>query len=105
ERTACLSEIGLAQRFQGLAPLDREAVQRGFPREGMSAEALRFVWGDPDAVDGDARRYAEWHYLGSSLTLGADGNQYSRAANRVDVFLRDGKVVAWVDGRARSPRS
>jgi hypothetical protein len=50
ERTAYLSEIGLAQRFQTLDPLDREAVQNGYPRVGMSAEALRFVWGDPYAL-------------------------------------------------------
>ena len=46
ERTAYLSEVGLAQRFQAFDPLDREAVRNGFPRAGMSAEALRFVWGD-----------------------------------------------------------
>ena len=43
ERTAYLREVGLAQRFAALDPLDREAVQRGFLRVGMSAEALRFV--------------------------------------------------------------
>ena len=47
ERTAYVREIGLAQRFAALDPLDREAVQSGFPRVGMSAEALRFVWGEP----------------------------------------------------------
>jgi len=45
ERTAYRSEIGLAQRFQALDPLDREAVMRGLPRVGMSAEALLFLWG------------------------------------------------------------
>jgi len=99
ERTAYLREIGLAQRFQGLDPLDREAVQSGFPRVGMSAEALRFVWGDPYYTDGDARRSAHWHYLGSSLALGEYGNQYSNSGgNRVDVYLVGGKIVAWVDG-------
>jgi hypothetical protein len=45
ERTAYLQESGLAQRFQALDPPDREAVQHGFLRKGMSADALRFVWG------------------------------------------------------------
>src|SRR5690349_3288533 len=36
ERTAYLSEIGLAQRFQRLDPQDREAVRSGAPRVGMS---------------------------------------------------------------------
>jgi len=100
QRTAYLSEIGLAQRFQALDPLDREAVQSGFPRVGMSAEALLFVWGQPYYTDGDARRSAHWHYLGSSLGLGAAGNEYYNFGSRVDVYLTDGKVVAWVDGPA-----
>ena len=98
ERTAYLRQIGLAQRFEGLDPLDRDAVQSGFPRVGMSAEALRFVWGEPYYTEGDARRYAHWHYLGSSLGLGASGNRYGNLSNRVDVYLVAGKVVGWVDG-------
>jgi hypothetical protein len=99
ERTAYLREIGLAQRFQGLDPLDRETVRNGFPRVGMSAEALRFVWGEPEYTRGDARRSAHWYYLGSSLALGESGNRYSDSGgSRVDVYLVDGKVVGWVDG-------
>ena len=98
ERQAYLRQIGLAQRFQALDPLDRDAVQSGFPRAGMSAEALLFVWGEPYYTEGDARRSAHWHYLGSSLALGASGNQYNNFGSRVDVYLTDGKVVAWVDG-------
>jgi len=98
ERTAYLREIGLAQRFEALDPLDRDAVLSGFPRVGMSAEGLRFVWGDPYYTEGDARRSAHWHYLGSSLALGVSGNQYHNGGSRVDVYLTDGKVVAWVDG-------
>jgi hypothetical protein len=69
ERTAYLSEIGLAQRFQALDPSDREAVMGGIPRVGMSAEALLFLWGEPYYTSGDASRYAHWYYLGSSLGL------------------------------------
>jgi hypothetical protein len=98
ERAAYLRQIGLAQRFEALDPLDREAVQSGFPRVGMSAAALRFVWGDPYYTEGDARRSAHWHYLGSSLGLGASGNQYNNFGSRVDVYLTDGKIVGWVDG-------
>ena len=97
ERMAYVREIGLAQRFAALDPLDREAVQSGFPRVGMSAEALRFVWGEPYYTEGDARRYAHWHYLGSSLALGSAGNQFAHGGNRVDVYLVAGKVVGWVD--------
>jgi hypothetical protein len=97
ERTAYLREIGLAQRFQALDPLDREAVQSGWPRPGMSAEALRFVWGEPYYTDGDARRDAHWHYLGSSFGRGNSGNHAWGFGNRVDVYLVAGKVVGWVD--------
>jgi len=97
ERTAYLSEIGLAQRFQALDPLDRDAVQGGWPRVGMSAEALRFVWGDPYYADGDARRSAHWHYLGSSFGRGNSSYPLGGFGNRVDVYLVAGKVVGWVD--------
>src|SRR5262245_37335002 len=97
ERTAYLNEIGLAQRFQALDPLDRDTVKGGLPRVGMSADALLFVWGEPYYTDGDARRSAHWHYLGSSFGRG-NSNYLSRGfGNRVDVYLVDGKVVAWVD--------
>ena len=97
ERTAYLSEIGLAQRFQALDPSDREAVMGGIPRVGMSAEALLFLWGSPYYTAGDARRYAHWYYLGSSLGLANYGNQYYYSGNRVDVYLVAGQVTGWVD--------
>ena len=96
ERTAYLSEIGLAQRFQRLDPADREAVRSGAPRVGMSAEALRFVWGDPADAAGDARHYARWHYLGSSLGRSTSYHPWE-TSNRVEVYLANGKVLGWVD--------
>jgi hypothetical protein len=97
ERTAYLSDIGLVQRFQTLDPQDRDAILGGIPRQGMSAEALRFLWGDPYSTAGDANRYAHWFYLGSSFVLADYGNQYRSSGNRVDVYLVDGHVVGWVD--------
>src|SRR5215471_2784908 len=72
-RTAYLQELGLVQRFQALDPLDQEAIRSGTPRVGMSADALRFLWGEPYTTAGDARRYARWHYLGSSLNRSSSG--------------------------------
>ena len=103
ERTAYLREVGLAQRFQELDVLDREAVQSGFPRVGMSAEALLFLWGDPYYTAGDAQHYAHWYYLGSSLALAESGNQYRNFSSRVDVYLVDGHVTGWVDYTPSSP--
>jgi hypothetical protein len=97
ERTAYLHTIGLAQRFQALDPADQEAVRSGFPRRGMSAEALRFVWGEPYYTAGHAQHAAHWFYLGSSLGLATSGNQYGRIGQQVDVYLVDGRVVGWVD--------
>ena len=97
ERTAYLSEIGLAQRFQALDPQDRDAVLSGWPRKGMSAEALRFVWGEPYYTEGSASRSAHWHYLGSSFGRSVAGSPSLGFGNRVDVYLVAGKVVGWVD--------
>ena len=96
-RTAYLQELGLVQRFQALAPLDQEAIRSGAPRVGMSADALRFLWGEPYSTAGDARRYAHWHYLGSSFTRSPSGYHPWDFGNRVDVYLVAGQVVGWVD--------
>ena len=97
ERTAYLRELGLVQRFQALAPGDQEAVHSGWPRVGMSAEALLFVWGEPYYTAGDARQSAHWHYLGSSFGRSPSGNRPWGFGNRVDVYLVESKVVGWVD--------
>jgi hypothetical protein len=97
ERTAYLSEVGLARRFQALDPQDRATVLSGLPRPGMSAEALLFVWGEPYYTNGDARRSAHWYYLGSSFGRGNSIYPLGGFGNRVDVYLVAGKVVGWVD--------
>jgi hypothetical protein len=103
ERTAYLHTIGLAQRFQALDPLDQEAVRSGFPRPGMSAEALRFVWGEPYYTAGSAKHFAHWYYLGSSMELATSGNQHGRLGKRVDVSIVDGRVAGWVDFAPTGP--
>jgi hypothetical protein len=105
ERTAYLREIGLAQRFQALDAFDQEAIQNGWPRPGMSADALRFLWGEPYSTAGDAHLSAHWYYLGSSLELAEHGNQYRNVGNRVDVSLVDGRVVGWVDSAPSNAES
>jgi hypothetical protein len=96
-RTSYLQELGLVQRFEALDPFDQAAIRSGAPRAGMSADALRFLWGEPYATAGDARRYAHWHYLGSSFTRNPSGYRPWDFGNRVDVYLVAGKVVGWVD--------
>jgi hypothetical protein len=97
ERTAYLQKTGLVQRLQALDPRDRDAVHNGFPRQGISAEALRFIWGEPSYTAGRAHHYEIWYYLGSSIELAASGSQPRRLGNRVEVTMTDDHVVAWVD--------
>jgi hypothetical protein len=97
QRASYLREIGIAQRFESLDAKDREAALHGMPRVGMSAEALRFTWGDPDSTDGWAGHYEHWYYLGNSLSLAATGNQRGSLDNEVDVQLTDGRVESWND--------
>ena len=83
EWTASLRALGLVQRFEALDPQDREAIlMGGQPRRGMSATALRFLWGEPYYTAGYLPLSAHWHYLGSSLTLAARGNDYHRHSAR-----------------------
>lgn len=96
-RFAYLQELGVPQRFQALDPLDQQAIRSGWPRVGMSAEALLFVWGEPAYTDGDARRAAHWHYLGSSFGRSPSGNALWGFGQRVDVYLVEEKVRGWVD--------
>ena len=97
ERTAYLAEIGLSQRFEALEALDREAVLNGWPRPGMRADALRFLWGEPYYTRGHTNHYEYWYYLGSSLGLADYGNNYRQFGTRVEVYLVDGRVVWWRD--------
>jgi hypothetical protein len=97
ERTAYAHQLGLAQRLQALAGLDREAVLAGYPRRGMSTEAMRFLWGEPYAQQGRTNHYEHWYYLGSSLSLSSFGNQSHDFGARVDAYFEAGQLVWWLD--------
>jgi hypothetical protein len=95
ERAAYLEEIGLAQRFQALDPEDRATVLAGFPKEGMSGEALRFLWGRPLYERGNPGHYEYWYYWGSAFSLGEHGTSHTEVGSQVTVYLTDGRVVWW----------
>jgi len=98
ERTAYLRALGLVQRFEALEPQDREAILTGGqPQRGISATALRFLWGEPYYTAGYLPQSAHLYYLGSSFSLAARGNDYRGGGTRVDVYLVSGRVVGWVD--------
>jgi hypothetical protein len=98
ERTAYLNQIGIVQRFQALDAQDREVVLTGYaPRKGMSAEALRFLWGAPYARKGQTERYEYWYYLGPLMNLAAHGNVYSKTGVHVEVYVVAGRVDSWIE--------
>jgi hypothetical protein len=96
-RAAYLQQIGIAQRFQSLAPLDQQSVLDGYIRKGMSAEALRFLWGEPYYTRGYTGHHEYWHYLGSAYALADRGNSYTQAGTIVIVYLVDDKVDWWFE--------
>jgi outer membrane protein assembly factor BamE (lipoprotein component of BamABCDE complex) len=95
-RAAYLEEIGSAQRFAALDQADREAVLAGYIRTGMSAEALRFLWGYPYSTEGYKDHYEYWYYIGSTMDL-AGATFGSDAGTMVKVYLLDGRVKWWLE--------
>ncbi|GIX46305.1 MAG: hypothetical protein KatS3mg131_0516 [Candidatus Tectimicrobiota bacterium] len=96
-RAAYLEATGLAQRFQALDAADREAVLAGQPRPGMSADALRFLWGEPYHTEGWTGHYEHWYYLGSTWDLLAYGSRRGFFETMVFVYLVDGRVKWWLE--------
>src|SRR6266853_927678 len=84
ERTASLSAMGRAQRWQQLDPLDREAVQSGAPPSGDECRRAPVCGGDPAETVGDARHSTRWHSLGSSLGRSKSAHPWD-FGNRVEV--------------------
>jgi hypothetical protein len=98
ERSSYLQEIGTAQRFEALNAEDQASVLAGYIRKGMSAEAVRFLWGEPAYTAGYTGHYERWIYAGSALDLAESGNHYRDAGTRVEVQLTDGLVDWWFEG-------
>ena len=94
-RSAYLREIGIQQRFEGLDAQDRESVLNGFIRQGMSVDALRFLWGEPEYTSGATGEWEYWIYRGFASDLFAHGNRYNEGSSRVRVFLVDNQVKWW----------
>lgn len=114
ERKTYLEQIGTAQRFAALDAADQESVLNGFIRKDMSAEAVRFLWGEPGWTDGRTGHYEYWYYSGSSLDLVENGNRLGDAGTVVEVFLVNDRVAWWLEtvpesnddpGEVEKPRS
>jgi hypothetical protein len=94
-RDAYARQVGAAQILESLSAADRAAVLGGFPVEGMSAQALRLLWGDPVSRRGPAFD-ERWFYFGDAFTLAEPGYHSSHSASTVmEVALTDGQVQWW----------
>jgi hypothetical protein len=88
-------QVGAAQALESLPTADREAVLNGYPFEGMSAEALRLLWGDPVSRRGPAFD-ERWFYFGDVFSLAEPGfHSRYQASTIMEVALADGKVQWW----------
>ncbi len=96
ERSAYLREIGAQQRFDALTEQDRESVLNGYIRKGMSAAALRFLWGPPLDIEGPSGQWEYWVYRGQYRDLLDRGNTYIDNT-RVRVHLVEGQVEWWFE--------
>jgi hypothetical protein len=94
ERTAYLREIGLSQRFAALSPVDRATVRRQRPYPGMSADALRFLWGEPYDIVRQTAWDERWYYLDVSCGWDALPTHASHGT-QVEVYLVEGHVITW----------
>jgi len=95
ERLAYLREIGVQQRFEALGAQDRESVLNGFIRNGMSADALHFLWGMPEYTSGATGEWEYWLYQGFASDLFEAGNRYGEGSAQVRVFLVNNQVEWW----------
>lgn len=94
-RDAYARQVGAAQALESLSAADRAAVLGGYPFEGMSAEALRLLWGDPVSRRGPAFD-ERWFYFGDAFSLAEPGfHSRAQAGTVMEVALEDGKVQWW----------
>lgn len=101
ERAAYARQVGAAQKLEALPKAERTAVLNGQPFKGMSAEALRMLWGAPDWEQGP-KQYEQWFYYGDYFSLAKPGSYFSPRDTIMEVALREGKVKWW---RERVPSS
>ena len=94
-RLAYLRDIGVKQRFEALDAQDREAVLHGFIRQGMRADALYFLWGEPEGTSGARGKWEYWLYRGFASDLFEHGNQSHSGSSQVRVFLVDNRLEWW----------
>lgn len=94
ERAAYARQVGAAQKLDALPTAERTAVLNGQPFKGMSAEALRLLWGDPNWEQGP-KQDEHWFYYGDYFSLAEPGSYLSPRGTIMEVALIDDKVMWW----------
>ena len=94
ERAAYARQVGAAQKLEALPAAERAAVLKGHPFKGMSAEALRLLWGDPRWERGP-KQDEHWFYYGDYFSLAEPGSQLTFRGTIMEVALMDGQVMWW----------
>ena len=96
ERAAYAEELEVAQLLETLTPNEREAVLKGQVFRGMSAQALRLVWGTPCWEQGPPNA-ERWYYYGDSFSL-SDIDRYCTPDDTItEVLVEDGEVHWWIE--------
>jgi hypothetical protein len=94
ERAAFAQEVGVSHELDSLSEADRTAILQGQPFRGMSAQALRLLWGMPCWQHGPAA-FQRWFYYGDTFVLARVGWHCRRDATITEVSLEDGQVRWW----------
>ena len=105
ERAAFAEQVGATQVLDGLSETDRNAVLQGQPFRGMSAQALRLMWGMPCWQRG-ARNHAKWFYYGDTIALTRLVRHCTPDDTVTEVALRNDRVEWWTSSpaiRGRAP--
>jgi len=95
ERAAFAQQLGVSDELDSLSEADRTAVLlQGQPFQGMSAQALRLLWGMPCWQWGP-EAFQRWFYYGNVFTLAQLG-WHCRGDNTItEVGLENNQVRWW----------
>lgn len=95
--------------YSQLSEADKQRVQRGEIREGMSKDAVFFMWGKPDRVSNGTRegkQFERWSYtdyepIYRPMIYGGYGlyDPYFYGGPTVDYVPTQGASVEFVDGK------
>jgi hypothetical protein len=105
ERAAFAQQLGVSDELDSLSEADRTAVLQGQPFQGMSAQALRLLWGMP-CWEWGPEAFQRWFYYGHAVTLARLGWHCRGDSTITEVALENNQVRWWrsqLTERSRAP--